>query len=326
MPEILVATPLHHSVVSKPYTFGDGISIRKLAPILWDKATVRRYVSDDDKEFMNDDRYWLCASKEVEYVVPDAGDDLYEKAMHAAWALQIICPTGAKHVFMKFENTAEGLDNLGAHHPQQLCSSSLSRLYRAESADFQKHFETIYAGVRRAFVEGIVRLQNPILLIEHGMQTGNVPLGNLLFSMALDMLFMAGETTPFVSRIAGCLGFDSFVFPPFTLGGVLVYQPDVRVGDVIERVYACRNIIAHGGEIPEDPYRKQYTLQGVDGFALLPNGMVYIELLMDAALAMLTRALRIIFREAWVDDIAAKKPWKAKMTLFEHRYKNTLGP
>lgn len=325
MPEILVATPLHHSVVSNQYSFVDGISIRKIAPILWEKATVTRYVSDDEKEYMNDERYWLCAGKEVEYVVPDTGEELYHKALCAAWALQIICPTGAKHIFLKFESTPEGFDNIGANRPKELCSSRLSGLYRAESQSFQQQFEVIYSGVKRAFAERIVRLQNPIQLIEHGMQTGNVPLATLMFAMALDMLFMAGETTPFVSRIGGCLGLDAFVFPSFTLGGRIVYQPNVKVRDVLERVYACRNIIAHGGEIPEVPYRQPYTLTGIDGLAILPNGLVYIELLMDSALAMLTSALRRLFMEGWVDDIAAKRPWKAKMTLFEHRYENSIA-
>ncbi len=135
MPEILVATPLHHSVVSQPYTFPDGLSIRKLPPILWDKATVKRWVSEDDQKYMNEDRYWLCADKEVEYILGGMPQDLYEKAMHAALALQIIAPTGAKHVFMEFAITPEGLDNLGASHAKQLCSSRLSRLYHAESPE-----------------------------------------------------------------------------------------------------------------------------------------------------------------------------------------------
>ena len=325
MPEILVATPLHHSVVSQPYTFPDGLSIRKLPPILWDKATVKRWVSEDDQKYMNEDRYWLCADKEVEYTLGGMAQDLYEKAMHAALALQIIAPTGAKHVFMEFGITPEGLDNLGASHPKQLCSSRLSRLYHAESPDFQQKFEAIYAGVKRAFTERIVRLQNPILLIEHGMQTGNVPLGNLMFSMALDMLFMAGETKPFVSRIGGCLGLDTLVFPSLDLGSGYAYQPNVRVRDVIDHVYACRNIIAHGGEISAVPYRQPYTLIDTNGLAILPSEFVYIELLMDAAIAMLTRALQAVFLRGWVDDIKAKNPWKAKMTTFEHRYKNAIG-
>jgi hypothetical protein len=41
MPESLLATPLKHSVVSKSYEFGDGISIEKLSPVLWDTAIAK---------------------------------------------------------------------------------------------------------------------------------------------------------------------------------------------------------------------------------------------------------------------------------------------
>lgn len=324
MPEIIVATPLKHSVATKAYTFADGISIRKLAPILWDKATVRRYVSDDEREYMDDDRHWLCASKEVEHVLPNTGEDLYETAIHAAWALQIICPKGAKHAFLKFENTPDGFDNIGAYRPKELCSTRLSRLYRAEQNGLPDHFDTVYAGVKRAFTDKIVRLQNPILLIEHGIQTGNVPLGTLMFAMALDMLFMAGETIPFVSRIGGCLGLDAFVFRQFSLGSSLTYQPNVKIRDVLGSIYSFRNIIAHGGEIPKAPYREPYTLAGVDNQAILDDNFSYVELLMDSALAMLTTALRMIFIEGWVDQVTNKTAWKGKMTVFEHRYKDAV--
>ncbi|HTC31767.1 MAG TPA: hypothetical protein VK724_00270 [Bryobacteraceae bacterium] len=198
----------------------------------------------------------------------------------------------------------------------------MSRLYSAEQSGLPEQFWAVYTGVKRAFAERIVRLQNPILLIEHGMQTGNVPLGALMFAMALDMLFMAGEAVPFVSRIGGCLGLDAFVFGQFSLGSSLTYQPNVKVRDVLESVHSFRNIIAHGGEIPKAPYREPYTLLGVDFLAILNDDFAYYELLLDAALFMLTTALRMIFVEGWIDQVANKTAWKAKMTIFEHRYKN----
>jgi enoyl-CoA hydratase/carnithine racemase len=40
----MVATALHHRVVGQPHTLGDGTSIRKLSPVLWEKAVTNRYV------------------------------------------------------------------------------------------------------------------------------------------------------------------------------------------------------------------------------------------------------------------------------------------
>ena len=42
MPEVLVATPLNYSAATRPYDFGDGISIREISPILWDISVVKR--------------------------------------------------------------------------------------------------------------------------------------------------------------------------------------------------------------------------------------------------------------------------------------------
>ena len=147
----------------------------------------------------------------------------------------------------------------------------------------------------------------------------------LMFAMALDMLFMAGETSSFVSRIGGCLGLDELVFRQFSLGSSRTYQPNVKFRDVLGGVYSFRNIIAHGGEIPKVPYREPYTLVGVDGQAILTDNFSYVELLLDSALSMLTTALRTIFMEGWIDQVANKTAWKAKMTVLEHRYKDAGG-
>jgi hypothetical protein len=324
MHEIIVATPLHYGIVDQPHQFQDGISIRKLSPILWGTAIGKRYISDDERDFLSEDRFWLCATMTFEHIVPDSGDELYDKAWHAAWALQIICPLGAKHIFLKFANTRDGFDNIGTHRPKELCSTRLAFLYRFADRSLSKDFDKVYAGVKRAFSEEIVRLQNPVLLIEHGMQTGNAPLAAMMFAMAFDMLFMAGETTPFVSRIGGCLGLDSFVFAPYSLGYGETQQPELRVRDVLGHIYALRNVIAHGREIPSTPYREQYTLKSVS-FGIISNEFLYLEVLLDSALSMLTTALRLIFIEGWVDSVADPNLWKAKMTIFEHRFKNAGG-
>jgi hypothetical protein len=50
-----------------------------------------------------------------------------------------------------------------------------------------------------------------------------------------------------------------------------------------------------------------------------------MELLLDSTLLILTAALRRVFTEGWVGDVADKSLWKARMTLFEHRFKNAGG-
>ncbi len=68
VPEVLVATPLKSSAVTRRYTFGDGISIRELSPILWDISIAKAFIPAHEQDALANTRYWLCASKEIENV------------------------------------------------------------------------------------------------------------------------------------------------------------------------------------------------------------------------------------------------------------------
>jgi hypothetical protein len=323
MPEVLVGTPLEDSAVTKPYVFSDGISIRELSPILWDISFVKDCVSKEERECMAEARYWLCASKEVEHLYTHAGDDLLAKARDAALALQIICPSGAKHVFLKFHKTDRGYNNIGSEHPKELCNTLLGHITNLEQQGLQQQFDAVYAGIRRASTEQIVRLQNPVLLLEHGMQIGNVNLGALMFVMGLDMLLMAGEIGTFMNRLGGFLGLDSYVFPPTC---VMNRQPNTVVRDVLKDLYEFRNIIAHGQEIPEDPYRRKSDIISTDGSRINDQNHYRAQLMLESGLFMLTTALRRIFTEGLVDEVKHTAKWRARMTLYEHRYKDSGGP
>lgn len=120
--EVLVATPLRHSAVSRPYTFADGISIRELSPIRWDVAIAKSTVSEQERETLAATKYWLVAAQEYAHVYGSIGEELYERALAAAMALQITCPTGALHTFLKFQHTPTGWDNIGSLQPKQLWS------------------------------------------------------------------------------------------------------------------------------------------------------------------------------------------------------------
>jgi hypothetical protein len=323
MPELLVATPLRNSAVTRPYDFADGISIRELVPILWDISIVKNYISEDERAKMADAKYWLCASRDYEYDFGDTGRELFTKARHAAWALQVICPSGAPHVFLKFQKTDGGYDNIGTERPKELCRTLLGNLLSVEKQGLQEDFDAVYAGIRRAFTEKVVRLQNPVLLIEHGMQTGHVNLGALMFVMGLDMLFMAGETGAFMSRVGGFLGVESYVFPPVTS---LNIRPTTVVGDVLNDLYEFRNIIAHGQEIPETPYRQKSDLMSTGGQRINYEDYHRAELLLESGLFMLTASLRRIFVEKLFDEVKDTGKWRTKMRLYEHRYKESGGP
>lgn len=271
---------------------------------------------------MNDARFWLCAVQEYEHVGPVTGDELYSRARSAALALQIISPSGGMHIFLKFQRTDTGYDNIGAHHQKELCTTLLGKFGSAERLGLETDFPAVYAGVSRAFEDRVVRLQNPIILLEQGMQTGHVSLGTLMFVMGLDMVFMAGGIDNFMKRLGGFLGARSFVFPALTLER----QPAAVVGEVLNDLYEFRNIIAHGQEIPKEPYRQPYEFRTTDGERINCDECSRIDLLLECGLFMLTTSLRRIFVEGLFDVVAYQPRWKAKMTRFEHCYTDADGP
>jgi hypothetical protein len=321
MREVFVATPLNSSAVRAEHQFGNGISIRAISPILWETAVSKRYLSEHQRDKLSDVRYWLCASDEYPDGVNDVGHELYDKAIQAALAAQIICPTGAKHTFLKFQRLSDGYDQLGGQHPPVLCRSLLGKLIALEDRGFHQDFDSVYAGVARAFAEKTVRIQNPILLLEQGMQNSNPYLATLMFVMGLDMLFQAGKIETFTSRLGGFLGLDTFVFPVLSVSGI---QPATIVRDIIHDVYELRNIVAHGQEIPES-YRRKINLLGTNGEQINYVDYGWVDLIMESALFMLATTLRTLFIDGIFEEVKDPQKWRSNMALYEHRFKNAGG-
>lgn len=319
MPEMIVASPLRHSAVTRPYSFSNGITIQEISPILWDISAVNKLISAHEREDLESTRYWLCARGDVEHVHSNAADNLCSEAMHAMSALQIICPSGAKNVFLKLIHSDKGYDNVGSLHPKELCNTLLGRFTKVEDRGLARDFDPVYLMVKRAFAEKLVRLQNPVLLLEHGMQIGNINLGALMFSIGLDMLVMAGEKMPFVARLGGFLGPQSFVFPP---DSIMQLQPLVKVQDVLADLYEFRNSIAHGREIPKVPYRQKYDLLCDGGGRINQGDYYYSELMVESGLFLLTEALRKIAVDNLFGVVQDEEKWRLNLRLYEHRWKD----
>lgn len=310
MPQAIIATPLGYSAVTQPYDFGGGICIRELAPIRWDVAIVKSEVSERGREELAKTKYWVCAANEYEHVYGSVGDELFERAHDAAMALQIICPTGAQHVFLKFHETTAGWDNVASSPPDKpLCSTLLGRITHLEDQGLKQHFNPVYRGIRRANESKIVRLQNPALLLEHGMQLGHAPLSTMLFVMGLDVLFMAGESNRFIERVGGFLGTDTLIFPPDSLMG---YQPNTTVDAVLNDLYDFRNIVAHGQEIPKIPYREHRAITSTEGHQINHDPLCYVDILLEAAVFLLTTCLRKVFTEGLSDEVADPAQWRRR--------------
>jgi hypothetical protein len=149
-----VATPLKFDAVTRPYTFADGISIRALTTIRWDVSIINTFVSKREREEIENTRYWLCAGREVARPPDEETDDLYDLARYALWTTQIICPSGAMSVFLKFWNTPQGYDNIGSQHPRPMEGTLLGEMSRLEDFGLAGHFDPIYAMRSLRFLGG----------------------------------------------------------------------------------------------------------------------------------------------------------------------------
>jgi hypothetical protein len=312
MEEILIATPLKN--VTQPYEFSNGISVRRVEPILWKQAIVNGFISENEKGYIAKTDLWLTTGKSVDDPV-NQGNELYEKLRWAMFGVQIICPSGGKNLYLKFHHTKGGFDNIGSNHPPELNSTIMGRITFLRTQRFAEDFEAVYEGINRAFTDKIIRLQNPILLLEHGQQITNVPLSTLFWVMGLDMLFMAGgDINRFEDRISGFLGPDTLILPFSSITG---QQPATRVKDVLRDLYELRNKLAHGLEIPKTPYRQKYLLLGDTSGASVLHGVdySYLNLMHESALYLLCKSLRKIFLDELVDTVKDESRWKLHLKI-----------
>ncbi len=318
MPTYVVVTPIKPNAINKEHTFSNGTSIRHLRQVSKDILDLLRpVVAPHRLDEIAGARYWLRVERETEHPLPNGDQTLFPIAVNASRALQLVCPIGAKHVFIRLQRDVGGESPINAKVWDELHSTLIGRTASLEDNGIDEAFDQIYAGVQQAFDDGIVRLENPILFLERGMQIGNVYLATLMFAMGLDMLFMAVKKDNFVKRVSGFLGPDSFFFPPnqFTKA-----QPITRVKDVVADIFDLRNLIAHGQEIPQKPFRQPYQLTSTSGEALPDTyyPYTYAELLRESALFMLTNSLRkILMDQNRIRAVKDTKRWRAEMKQLE---------
>jgi hypothetical protein len=168
-------------------------------------------------------------------------------------------------------------------------------------------FTAIAVGVQEAFQKKIVRLQNPLYLLELGEEANNPHVRILLWVTALDALVMAGNPKAFERRMHNLLGRKTFVFPAM----VYLPQPKYTLGDVVCDLYELRSEIAHGRKI-RDGFRKEVGFQDVDGNQIDGYEHSYLrrQILEEAALFLLCLALRTVFTNNLTDVVADAGRWR----------------
>jgi hypothetical protein len=276
-----------------------------------DFDTWRYFLSGHDVQELDSARFWLRHgfSNTIPIAHPQDAEAV-EFMQHALIAIQILAPVGAQNdIFIAHESDSRLLLDSG-YHPAPLREPMWSRLAGVPRT-FESEFPSVLIGVRDVFNRKLVRLQNPVYFLEHGLQATNLHLRILLWVTGLDAITMASSRKEFCHRVNNLLGQDSYVFPPERHTQA---QPKYVVADVVEDLYHIRSEIAHGREISLK-FRQQ------TGIPMTKPHFVssafahhqYRETLADCSAYLLCAALRKIFVNGLIDEAANEAAWRRQL-------------
>jgi hypothetical protein len=306
METVLTATPLKNGLFTKEHEFSNGMTIRPIGPILWEMSVAKPYMSDNEREVLSNINYWLCVENQWDSWTSSNSEPNYRTHL-ALIALQVLCPRSSLNVHMRFWKRANGFDHVGSSHPKEMKSTPLGRFFTYSESEIVQKFVAASDGVLKAESDQIIRLMNPLVLLEHGLQIDHVYLSTLMWVMGLDMLFMACNRNEFGKRIKRFLGAATKVFPPVSLN----FPFCLTVEELVDDLYDIRSEIAHGRPIPER-FRKPFRPELDNEFSLsFYADTSYSEFLRQGALRILTLSLEKIFLNNLVTEVASTSKWRS---------------
>jgi len=240
-------------------------------------------------------------------------NELKSKAMelvrNAVLAYQVARPvgtgdTGSFVILCEKKQDSLVLDSIDNY--RRLETTRWGRMIVPEPIDFSA-FSAVAAGVQEAFAKRVVRLQNPLYLLELGEEADNPHIRVLLWVAGLDALLMAGNRETFERRLFNFLRRQTFVFPAM----VCLPQPKYTLGDVVCDLYELRSEIAHGREIRK-AFLEEVGFEDVDGNLIDGYERSYQrrQILEEAALFLLCLALRTVFTNNLTDVVADAGRWR----------------
>ncbi len=130
-------------------------------------------------------------------------------------AYQVARPVGTGEtasLIVLCEKTQNRLVIDSIHNYRPLETTRWGSMIASEPVDFNV-ISAVTAGVQDAIASRVVRLQNPLYLLEMGQQADNLHIRVLLWVAGLDALLMGGSKNVFGRRLFNLLGRQTFVFP-----------------------------------------------------------------------------------------------------------------
>src|SRR5258708_3517971 len=307
MQPAFAATPLP-TYKFQAHIFANGFSIRQIEQpsIRWDlvRLGLEKVLGDDDIESLIATQLWLCAEQ------PGMESrELLGTLWQAVLSMQIVCPFASRNIFLAFTETSTGYVDWGNDIRQPSVTGLIGKITSPKHVGFTD-YDNILAGVRKAFSQSIIRLVNPLYLLQLGLESNHRYVPTLLLTAALDMLVMAGGSTRyFCDRVHKLLGSTTYVFPKTELDR----QPKHQMNEVTEELWNLRSHIAHGKRIPEN-LRAPCSLFDIDNRPINVVNYSKDKLLKEAALYILCAALQKVLCSSLIDTIGTDKAWRSRLT------------
>ena len=226
------------------------------------------------------------------------------------YAFQLLAPTGSRGLVLMARRIGGKLILESGHHRLPSNETVWGRLVSIPGT-IPTELPVIMERIEDAIRRPIIRVQNPVYLLEHGLQATNLHIRVLLWTTGLDGLLMANNRSEFVDRLHNLLGAETLIFPP---DKIMNRQPKYKVSDVSGDLYDLRSEIAHGREISKK-FREKTGFKAMDGFEIsgvFPDYQ-YRQVLGECAVFLLSSALKKVLLMDLLDDIASEKKWRQRL-------------
>jgi hypothetical protein len=228
----------------------------------------------------------------------------------AQYAFQLLAPTGSRGLVLMARWIGGKLMLESGHHRLPLNETVWGRLVSVPGT-MPTELPVIMERIEDAIRRPIIRVQNPVYLLEHGLQATNLHIRVLLWTTGLDGLLMANNRSEFVERLHNLLGADTLIFPP---DKIMNRQPKYKVSDVSGDLYDLRSEIAHGREISKR-FREKTGFKAMGGFdisGVFPDYQ-YRQVLGECAVFLLASSLKKVLLMNLLDDIASERKWRQRL-------------
>ena len=191
---------------------------------------------------LEDTAFWISYDYESNASDPDdpADEKAFDLLNDALICSQILAPVGARNVKVACYYLGGKMLNKTTAHRRDMSGTAWAKVVGLDQSAITDWGE-ILSRFRKAVEQNLVRVINPVRLLQHGLEATELHIRVLLWTTALDALLMAESRSKFETRLCNFLGRDTLIFPPVPYLG---WRPPYTVGKIARDLYTLRGVIA----------------------------------------------------------------------------------